>query len=125
MLNLHHSGWMFLGFERNGDVSPLADRQCVSAHFSCGPLTFNINGEIIISSSAGAALPRNVEVVLASLRIYSSLEVTLIRALAVDGRKECLGIELAEFLRYCHECHDWPPLPEVRSRFDAAKAKGH
>jgi hypothetical protein len=37
-----------------------------------GPLTFNISGETIISSSAGAALPRNVEVVLASLRIYSS-----------------------------------------------------
>jgi hypothetical protein len=58
--------------EWNRDVSPLADQQCVSAHFSCGPLTFNINGETIISSSAGAALPRNVEVVLASLRIYSS-----------------------------------------------------
>src|ERR1035437_7581361 len=29
---------------------------------------------------------------------------------AVDGRKECLGIELDEFLGRYHSCHDWPPL---------------
>jgi hypothetical protein len=28
---------------------------------------------------------------------------------AVDGRKECLGIELAEFLGRCHGFHDWSP----------------
>src|SRR5208282_234877 len=29
---------------------------------------------------------------------------------AVNGRKECLGIELDEFLGRYHGCHDWPPL---------------
>ena len=58
----------------------------MGAHFSCGPLTFNINGEIIISSSAGAALPRNVEVVLASLRIYSSLGSRILRIRTLRGQ---------------------------------------
>jgi hypothetical protein len=52
-----------------GDFSPLADRKCVSAHSSCRPLTFDLNGEILIPSSAEQALPGNVEVVvLAFLR---------------------------------------------------------
>jgi periplasmic protein CpxP/Spy len=34
-----------------GDISTLAERQCVSDHSSCGPLTFDTKGEIIISSS--------------------------------------------------------------------------
>jgi hypothetical protein len=29
---------------------------------------------------------------------------------AVDGRKECLGIEFAAFLGRNYGCHDWPPL---------------
>jgi hypothetical protein len=28
----------------------------------------------------------------------------------IDGRKECLGIELDEFLGRYHGCHDGPPL---------------
>jgi hypothetical protein len=55
------------------DFSTLAERQCVSAHCSCGPLTFDIHGEIIISSSAEQFCPADVDVVLAFLRIYSSL----------------------------------------------------
>jgi hypothetical protein len=26
----------------------------------------------------------------------------------VDGRKECLGVKLDEFLGCCNECHNWP-----------------
>ena len=54
-----------------GRFSPLAEQQCVSAHSSCAPLTFDINGEILISSSA-AVLPRNVDAVLAFSRIRDS-----------------------------------------------------
>ena len=36
---------------------------------------------------------------------------------AVDGRKECLGIEFAEFLGRYYGCHDWPPQ-ELRMRRD-------
>src|SRR5271169_3590696 len=32
---------------------------------------------------------------------------------AVDGRKECLGIEFDEFLGRCHECHNSAPLSRV------------
>ena len=35
----------------------LQRQQRVSAHCLCGPLTFNINGEIIISPSAGQLCP--------------------------------------------------------------------
>jgi hypothetical protein len=38
------------------------------------------------------------------------LEKSLDPPTAVDGRQECLGIELAEFLGRYDECDDWPPL---------------
>ena len=38
------------------------------------------------------------------------LEKSFDLSTAVDGRKECLGIEFADFLGRYHECHNLPPL---------------
>jgi len=57
---------------KGDDLSPLAERRCLSAYSSFGPLTFDINGEILVWVECGAVLPRDVDVVLAFLRFYSS-----------------------------------------------------
>ena len=41
----------------------------------------------------------------ATLRFSKSFDLSA----AIEGRKECLGIELAEFLG-CYGCHDWSPF---------------
>jgi hypothetical protein len=53
--------------ELNGDITPLAERQCVSAHSSCGPLTSETKDEIIIFVGRNSRFARRLEAVVALL----------------------------------------------------------
>ena len=79
----------------------LSFRMPIVASFPSCDTTVSFTSPYIENSIGRVALSKN--------RLFFGKSLDL-PAAAVDGRKECLEIELAEFLGRCHEWHDWPPL---------------